>query len=116
MSRAFDAAAQRAAAWAGSAWFFALNLLVVLAWLLWGLTQGFTDTLQLVMTTGLTVTTQLLVILIQATQNRDGRAIHLKLDELLRAQREARTELVRAEELSAGEIEERIEEIKDALG
>jgi len=53
------------------------------------------------------------VFLIQNTQNRDGRAIHLKLDELLRAVADARTELARAEELSQEEVEAKIEEIKE---
>jgi low affinity Fe/Cu permease len=86
---------------------------LVALWLLTGPLFGFGDTWQLVMTTGLTVTTQLLVILIQATQNRDGRALHLKLDELLRAVAEARTTVARAEDMPAEELEARIEAIKE---
>ena len=116
MNEAFRAVAERAAAWAGSAWFFLANLLVVAVWVAWGVAFGFSDTHQLVMTTGLTVTTQLLVVLVQATQNRDGRAIHLKLDEILRATGEARTELARAEEMAEDEVERAIEEIKEGGG
>jgi low affinity Fe/Cu permease len=112
VNEAFRWVAERAAAWAGSAWFFLANLLIVLVWLAWGVVAGFNDTMQLVMTTGLTVTTQLLVILIQATQNRDGRALHLKLDEILRATSEARTELSQAEDMAEDEVERAIDEIK----
>lgn len=111
MTEAFRRAAGVVAGWAGSPWFFALNVAIVGGWLVWGLVAGFSDTMQLVMTTGLTVTTQLLVILIQATQNRDGRALHLKLDEVLRALAEARTDLARAEEMSAEEVEREIDAI-----
>jgi low affinity Fe/Cu permease len=82
-------------------------------WLALGPVFHWSDTWQLIVTSGLTVTTQLLVILIQNTQNRDGRAIHLKLDELLRAVADARTDLARAEELSQEEVEAKIEEIKE---
>jgi low affinity Fe/Cu permease len=69
---------------------FLLALLVVLAWALSGPLFHFSDTWQLVINTGTTVVTFLMVFLIQATQNRDARALHLKLDELIRAQRGAR--------------------------
>ena len=93
--------------WAGSPWFFlALNLVAVArSTSRRALSTGFPDALTLVMTTALTVVTQLMVCLIQATQNRDGRAIHLKLDELLRAIAEARTELARAEDMAGEEVE-----------
>ena len=113
MTEAFARLANRVSGWVGAPWFFVLNLAIVLVWLGWGLVGGFSDTMQLVMTTGLTVTTQLLVILIQATQNRDGRAIHLKLDELLRAVAEARTVVATAEDMPADELEARIEAIKE---
>jgi len=116
MSEAFRDAADRISGWVGTPWFFALNVGVIGAWLVYGLVAGFSDTMQLVMTTGLTVTTQLLVILIQATQNRDGRAVHLKLDELLRAVAEARTTVARAEDMPREELEARIEAIKEDKG
>ena len=113
MTDAFQRAADRASAWAGSPWFFAANLLIVLAYLGVGAVLGFTEGLNLVMTTFLTVVTQLLVVLVQATQNRDGRAIHLKLDELLRAVAEARTTVAKAEDMPQEELEARIEAIKE---
>ena len=113
MSEAFRRAADKVAQWAGTPAFFLANVLIVLIWLALGPVFGWSDTWQLIVTSGLTVTTQLLVILIQNTQNRDGRALHLKLDEVLRAIKEARTELVRAEEMSEAEVEQAIEDIKE---
>jgi low affinity Fe/Cu permease len=112
VNEAFRHFSDKAAQWAGSPWFFTLNIAVVLAWLAWGAVGGFSDTMQLVMTTGLTVTTQLLVILVQSTQNRDARAVHLKLDELIRALVEARTEIAQAEDMAEDEVERAIDEIK----
>jgi len=76
--------------------------------LIWGLTGplfGFSDTWQLVINTGTTIITFLMVFLIQNTQNRDAIAIHLKLDELIRALKGARNRLVDIEELSDEELE-----------
>ena len=89
---------------------FLLALLVVLAWALSGPLFHFSDTWQLVINTGTTVITFLMVFLIQATQNRDARALHLKLDELIRVQRGARNafadlEHATDEELAAFERE-----------
>jgi len=113
VSGAFQAFSERVSGWVGSPWFFVANLLLVAVWLASGPLFHWGDTWQLVMTTGLTVTTQLLVILVQATQNRDGRAVHLKLDELLRAVGEARTELAGAEDMAEEQVERVIEEIKE---
>src|SRR5215203_5689685 len=112
MTEAFRALAGRISGWVGSPWFFAANLALVAVWLACGPLFHWGDTWQLVMTSGLTVTTQLLVILLQNTQNRDGRALHLKLDELLRAVREARTEVAGAEDMAEEQVERSIEEIK----
>jgi low affinity Fe/Cu permease len=90
----------------GSAWAFLLALGVVLAWALTGPLFGFSDTWQLVINTGTTIVTFLMVFLIQNTQNRDAKAIHLKLDELIRAVHGARTQLVDLEELSDEELEQ----------
>src|SRR5262249_3768453 len=89
----------------GSAWAFFFALGVVLAWALTGPLFGFSDTWQLVINTGTTIITFLVVFLIQNTQNRDAKAIHLKLDELIRAVRGARNQLVDLEELSDEELE-----------
>jgi low affinity Fe/Cu permease len=83
----------------GSPWAFILAVFVLLVWALTGPLFGFSDTWQLVINTGTTIVTFLVVFLIQNTQNRDARAIHLKLDELLRAVKEARTGLVDLEDL-----------------
>lgn len=113
MTEAFRRAADKVAQWVGTPAFFLVNVAIVAVWLALGPVFHWSDTWQLIVTSGLTVTTQLLVILIQNTQNRDGRAIHLKLDEVLRAIGEARTELVRAEEMSEAEVEQAIEGIKE---
>ena len=78
---------------------FALAVIFVIAWALCGPMFGFSDTWQLVINTSTTILTFLIVFLIQNTQNHDARAIHLKLDELLRAVREARTSMVDLEDL-----------------
>jgi low affinity Fe/Cu permease len=79
---------------------FSLALLVILAWVVTGPLFGFSDTWQLVINTGTTIVTFLMVFLIQNAQNRDARAFHLKLDELIHAIKEARNELIDVEELS----------------
>jgi low affinity Fe/Cu permease len=78
---------------------------VVLAWALTGPTFHFSDTWQLVINTGTTIVTFLMVFLIQNAQNRDAKAIHLKLDELIRSIKEARNQLVDLEDLSDAELE-----------
>lgn len=89
----------------GSAYSFIVAILVILIWLLTGPLFGFSDTWQLVINTGTTVVTFLMVFIIQNTQNRDARAIHLKLDELIRANRHARNKLIDLEDLSDVELE-----------
>ncbi len=89
----------------GSAWAFVVALTVILVWAITGPVFGFSDTWQLVINTGTTIVTFLMVFLIQNTQNRDARALHLKLDELLRALTAARTGLVDLEDLSEKELD-----------
>ncbi len=89
---------------AGSAWAFCLAFLVVAVWAITGPIFHFSDTWQLVINTGTTIVTFLMVFLIQSTQNRDGRAMQLKLDELLRATK-ARHRFIDIEELSDAELE-----------
>jgi low affinity Fe/Cu permease len=84
----------------GSAWAFAVAVLIIAIWALTGPTFHFSDTWQLIINTGTTIVTFLMVFLIQNTQNRDAKAVHLKLDELLRAVKGARNELVDLEKLS----------------
>ena len=79
---------------------FLLGVLVIVVWGVTGPLFHYSDTWQLVINTGTTIVTFLMVFLIQATQNRDARAVHLKLDELIRAVSEARSGLVALEESS----------------
>ena len=89
----------------GSPWAFITALGVVILWGVTGPLFGYSDTWQLVINTSTTIITFIMVFLIQSTQNRDSQAIHLKLDELLRAAGRARNELVDLEDLSEKEIE-----------
>src|SRR4051812_33089982 len=86
----FARIAGRVADWAGSSWAFCFAAFVVVVWAVTGPIFRFSDTWQLVINTGTTIVTFLMVFLIQNTQNRDTKAVHLKLDELLRAQSGAR--------------------------
>lgn len=101
----FSRAASRIADRAGRPWAFLAALLAIAVWGFTGPIFGFSDTWQLVINTGTTIVTFLMVFLIQNTQNRDARAIHLKLDELLRATPKARNEFMEAEEEDLDEIE-----------
>ena len=83
---------------------FALAALVVLVWAVTGPLFHFSDSWQLVINTGTTVVTFLMVFLIQATQNRDATALHLKLDELIRSTREARNTFAALEDASEDEL------------
>src|ERR1700737_2511087 len=105
VSDAFRIFARRSSVILGSAWAFAGAVLVILIWILTGPTFHFSDTWQLIINTATTIITFLMVFLIQNTQNRDAKAVHLKLDELIRAVEGARTHLVELEELSDEELE-----------
>ena len=96
--------AKRMADFVGSPWAFAGAVAVVLLWAVSGHYFHYSDTWQLVINTGTTVVTFLMVFLMQNTQNRDAKAIHLKLDELLRGVRNARTGFVNLEDLSESEL------------
>jgi low affinity Fe/Cu permease len=106
MQELFRAFSQRASQAVGSAWAFMLAAAVVVVWAFTGPLFGYSDTWQLVINTGTTIVTFLMVFLIQNTQNRDAKAIHLKLDELIRAGVHARNELVELELLSDEELEQ----------
>jgi low affinity Fe/Cu permease len=105
MARWFALVAGRIAAAAGSYRTFIAAVAVILAWALAGPLFGFSDTWQLVINTGTTIVTFLMVFLIQNTQNRDARAMHLKLDELIRAIAAADNELLDAEDDADEELE-----------
>lgn len=104
VSDAFRLFARRSSVMLGSAWAFTGAVLVILVWLVTGPTFHFSDTWQLIINTATTVITFLMVFLIQNTQNRDAKAVHLKLDELIRAIKDARNELVDLEDLSDAEL------------
>src|SRR3954462_6026999 len=106
---AFRCFAQRSSSVLGSAWSFCGAVLIIVVWLVTGPTFHFSDTWQLIINTATTVVTFLMVFLIQNTQNRDAKAMHLKLDELIRAVKNARNELVDLENLSDEELK-RLEE------
>ncbi len=89
----------------GSVWAFFIAFLIIVVWAVTGPIFGFSDTWQLIINTGTTIVTFLMVFLIQATQNRDSREIHLKLDELLRAISKARTGLADLDDLSDEELD-----------
>ncbi len=102
----FHMFAARISILAGSAWAFIIAIAIVVVWALLGPYFHFSDTWQLVINTGTTIITFLMVFLIQNMQNRDAKAIHLKLDELLRALKGARTELVNLEDLADEDLDE----------
>jgi low affinity Fe/Cu permease len=102
---AFRHFAHRTALAMGTPSAFGLALLIIITWGLTGPAFHYSDTWQLVINTGTTIVTFLMVFLIQNTQNRDSQAIHLKLDELIRAVARARNELVDLEDLSDEELE-----------
>lgn len=105
VSDAFRVFARKASMVLGSAWAFAGAILIIVVWALTGPTFHFSDTWQLIINTGTTIVTFLMVFLIQNTQNRDAKAVHLKLDEIIRALEKARNELVDLEELSDEELD-----------
>ncbi len=98
--------AERAAHAVGSPWAFLAAVATVALWALAGPTFGYSDTWQLVINTGTTIVTFLMVFLIQNTQNRDARVVALKLDELLRSIADARTGLVELDRMSDDDLEQ----------
>jgi low affinity Fe/Cu permease len=97
---------------AGSSWAFLLAVLVVAAWAATGPMFQYSETWQLVINTGTTIITFLMVFLVQNTQNRDAKAIHLKLDELVRATKGARNTMIDLDKLSDEQIKALEEEYK----
>jgi low affinity Fe/Cu permease len=100
VSDAFRVFARKTSNVLGSAWVFVLALLIIVVWGVTGPTFHYSDTWQLIINTGTTIVTFLMVFLIQNTQNRDAKAVHLKLDEIIRSIKGARNELVDLEDLS----------------
>ena len=112
VSDAFRVFARHSSIALGTAWAFAGAVLVILVWVLTGPMFHFSDTWQLVINTATTIVTFLMVFLIQNTQNRDAKAVHLKLDELISALKDARNELVDLENLSDKDLKKLEEQFK----
>src|SRR3954453_1020364 len=100
MTEAFRKFASKVSEATGSAWAFIAAVAIIVVWALTGPIFHFSDVWQLVINTGTTIITFLMVFLIQNTQNRDSKAIHLKLDELLHAVEGARNGMVDLEDMS----------------
>jgi low affinity Fe/Cu permease len=106
MRDAFRVFSQRTAEWVGTPSAFMSAVALIVVWAATGPLFGYSDTWQLVINTATTIVTFLMVFLIQNTQNRDARAIHLKLDELLRGVTGARTAMVALENSTDDELAE----------
>lgn len=109
MDRFFTQLASRIASFSGSPTAFVAALGTVIVWAISGPLFGFSEVWQLVINTGTTIVTFLMIFLVQNSQNRDSAAMEAKLDELLRAVEEARADFIGIEHLTEAEIE-------DALG
>jgi low affinity Fe/Cu permease len=102
----FGKFAARSSHYLGSRWAFIVAIAVIVVWALTGPIFHYSDTWQLVINTGTTIVTFLMVFLIQNTQNRDARAIHLKLNELIHAVDKAKNKMIDVENLSEVELDE----------
>lgn len=105
-SDSFGRFSTHASTWVGSKWAFLGAVLVIVVWAAVGPLFHFSDTWQLVINTGTTIVTFLMVFLIQNTQNRDARAINLKLDELIHATEGAGNQIIDIENLTDKELDE----------
>ncbi|HWR54356.1 MAG TPA: low affinity iron permease family protein [Bryobacteraceae bacterium] len=105
MKERFHRFAHRTADAVGSPAAFMVGLIVIATWAITGPAFHYSDTWQLVINTGTTIVTFLMVFVIQNTQNRDSRAVHLKLDELIRSVQTARNEMVGLEDLSDNDLD-----------
>lgn len=112
MKNLFRSIANRISVWTGTATVFLGAVTVVIIWGFTGPLFHFSDTWQLVINTGTTIITFLMVFLIQNTQNRDGKAVQIKLDELIRATKGARNQYVGLEDLSDVDLEALDKEFK----
>jgi len=109
----FDKIARKGSEFAGQPIAFLLGVATVLVWAALGPVFDWSDSHQLVINTGTTIVTFLLVFLIQATQTRDTRALHLKLDELIRVTGPARNRIILAEEAEQTDLEAMRSELQD---
>ena len=101
----FQGFSTKSSHWVGSKWAFAIAVAAIVLWAATGTHFHYSDTWQLVINTGTTIVTFLMVFLIQNTQNRDARAIHLKLDEIIRSIRAANNSMINIEALSDKELQ-----------
>ena len=116
MERLFERFGGRVARWAGQPFAFVLALAIVIIWGVSGPIFAWSDTWQLVINTGTTIVTFLMVFLIQGAQNRDASALQAKLDELIRAAGKARNEFIGVEHLSERELRSVLEELERRYG
>ena len=108
----FSTFAKNVATAIGTPYAFAVALSVIIVWAFLGPVFGFSEVWQLLINTGTTIVTFLVVFLIQTTQNRDSKAIHLKLDELIHVISKARNKLIDAEDLTDEELDKLDAEFK----
>lgn len=112
MNEIFRRIAQRISAVMGSSWAFITAVLLVLLWAGTGPFFDYSTTWQLIINTGTTILTFLMVFLIQNTQNRDSKALHLKMDEIIYRTKTARNRLIDLEDLPDEELDELQREFK----
>jgi low affinity Fe/Cu permease len=105
VDQAFNRFSHHASKLLGSSYAFVVALVIIAVWLATGPMFGFSDTWQLIINTSTTIVTFLMVFVIQNSQNRDAAAIHLKLDELIRATTGARNSMIDLDKLSDRQIE-----------
>jgi low affinity Fe/Cu permease len=113
MKNVFRVVANRISIWTGSATVFLAAVAIVAVWGFTGPVFHYSDTWQLVINTGTTIVTFLMVFLIQNTQNRDSKAVQLKLDELIRATKGARNQYVVLEDLNDDDLAELNSQFKE---
>jgi low affinity Fe/Cu permease len=111
----FHTFAQGVASVVGSPWAFGLAVVLVVAWAVSGPVFKFSESWQLVINTATTIITFLMVFVIQNTQNRDARAMHLKLDELIRAVRGARNRLVDLSDEELDRLQKEFEQLRNQV-
>lgn len=112
MKDAFDRVAMRVTQALGSPAAIAAAISVIVVWAITGPLVGFSDTWQLVINTGTTIVTFLMVFVIQNAQNRDAKAVHAKLDELIRSIAEARDEFINAEDETDEVLDRHLTELR----